>query len=319
MANGIINPGELDLNLLWALDALLSERHVSRAAERIHLGQPAMSAALKRLRFIFKDELLVRQGNQYQLTTLAAELEQPVHDVISQVGRLFTHRPSFDPATSERKFVICAGEYASDVLVSQILDKVMREAPGVRIDMQRAGPGRYDEFREGAIDIYITAPEMTRDTPLADLDGRVVFRDRWLCAVSRDNLEVGDVLTLQQYEALSQIGYGGEGRPRPPDKIQILEWAEPRKIDVWTHSFLSIPSILRGSRMFAIIPVLIGNMLMPSGVVRLIELPFEPPPIEYRMYWPLMYETDPGNVWLRQLLLECVAELGVDHIQEPIR
>src|SRR5215471_10447572 len=108
-----MNLAQIDLNLLVSLDALLAERHVTRASERVGLSQPAMSSALARLRILFGDELLVRVGREYQLTELALELREPLRQLLQLAEETVQRRPSFNPATDRRVFTVVASDYSA--------------------------------------------------------------------------------------------------------------------------------------------------------------------------------------------------------------
>ena len=123
------NLGRVDLNLLVALEALIDEANVTRAGERVHLSQPAMSDALQRLRRLFGDELLVRVGRQYQLTAFGIELREPLHELVQMAGDIIQRREMFDPATDLRTFNVVASEYSIYLLVQPLLRRVARGAP----------------------------------------------------------------------------------------------------------------------------------------------------------------------------------------------
>src|SRR5688572_29628258 len=127
---------EIDLNLMVVLDALLEERHVTRAATRLGLSQPAMSRSLGRLRKLVGDPLLVRAGHELVPTPRALELGEPLRAMLDGVRRMLETAPPFDAATAERTFVIMANEYAQIALAPAVLDRVRARAPGVRIDLR---------------------------------------------------------------------------------------------------------------------------------------------------------------------------------------
>ena len=126
----------LDLNLLVSLDALLAERSVSRAAERLSLSQPSLSASLARLRRHFRDDLLVRVGNRYELTPLAAQLAEQTASALAAVARVFASEPDFDPATAEREFTVLISDYAITVL-GPPLAALLQQAPHVRLRLHQ--------------------------------------------------------------------------------------------------------------------------------------------------------------------------------------
>ena len=128
-----INLRKYDLNLLVALHALLRERSVTRAGERLGLSQSAMSSELRRLRQMFGDDLLVRVGRQNHLTALARELVEPVEQIVTAIGQTISRRPSFEPASETRTFTISMSDYAAWALLHPLVQRLQEEAPGITV------------------------------------------------------------------------------------------------------------------------------------------------------------------------------------------
>src|SRR5215218_10519192 len=139
-----VNLASLDLNLLVSLDALLQERSVTRAAARMGLSQPALSASLARLRRHFGDELLTRVGNEYRLSPLAAQLKELARLALSGVERVFTAQPEFDPASSRREFSLLVSDYIVAVLGDTIAELLAEEAPHARLRFIANTPAAVD-------------------------------------------------------------------------------------------------------------------------------------------------------------------------------
>src|SRR5579859_5304064 len=128
-----MNLRQVNLNLLVALHALMTQRNVTRAAEAVGLTQSAMSGELRRLRALFGDQLLVRVGRDYQLTPLAEELVEPVSDIMSAVEHTLSRRLTFNPAADERSFSVAMSDYAMVVLLQPVLQRLVREAPRITL------------------------------------------------------------------------------------------------------------------------------------------------------------------------------------------
>ena len=139
----------LDLNLLVALDALLSEKSVTRAASKLNITQPAMSGALARLRDYFEDPLVVQVGRQMELTPLAVSLVAPVHDIILRIDSAIATEPAFEPRESKRHFSITASDYVIRVFLLDVLKRVHREAPGVSFEFHQSTGPRTGRARVG--------------------------------------------------------------------------------------------------------------------------------------------------------------------------
>src|SRR6266542_2632100 len=168
---------ELDLNLLVALEALLVERNVTKAGERIGLSQPGMSAALSRLRRHFDDELLVRVGRDYELTPLAQELCGPLEELIADMERVLDQRATFDPSTATRTFKICLSDYAMLVLVHPLLERLECEASGIDVQFHPLELAPTVEEPPRDVDLTIIPSAYPTAGELEEL-----FTDRWVVA-----------------------------------------------------------------------------------------------------------------------------------------
>src|SRR5689334_614172 len=203
-----LNLGRVDLNLLVALEALLDEANVTRAAERVHLSQPAMSDALQRLRRLFGDELLVRVGRQYQLTAFALELQEPLHELVQMAGDIIQRREVFDPVRDSRTFNVVASEYAAYILLQPVLQRLAHAAPGLSLRLQRSTPGEPEKMTSDlmmGLWPSIGAGEL-------GLQSEILFHDRWVCIVWSGNNRVGDTLNLQEYMRQPHAVYQASAR-----------------------------------------------------------------------------------------------------------
>ena len=207
-----MNLGGLDLNLLVALDALLSERSVTRAAQRVGLSQPGMSNALGRLRRLLNDPLLVRQGATLVPTARAEALIGPVHEALELIRRALDAPLRFDPATDRRSFRLSCSDYSVLMLIGPLVRALAADAPGVVVEVlpRLADAGR--ALLNGDVDLVIEPPEIMGDT---DLESLRLWDDRWECCVWEGNTRVGERMTMERYTALGHLIYsmGGAGQP----------------------------------------------------------------------------------------------------------
>lgn len=191
----------IDLNLLVILDALLEERHVSRAAERLSMTQPAVSHALNRLRDLLDDPLLVRSGNQMQLTRRAFELAGPLREILGGVRRLVLG-DDFDPANAELELRLGMSDYGAWVVLPRLLPVLRREAPGIHLDVRQASRGGMAEQvasgeLDGALGVFPMLPEGLRVQRL--------FEERFVCLCSRETLGGRKRLDLEDYLAAPHL------------------------------------------------------------------------------------------------------------------
>ncbi len=304
-----VTVGTLDLNLLPALQALLEERHVTRAAQRVNLSQPAMSDVLGRLRRYFDDELLVRRGNQYELTRLAVTLLPRVSDALDEVQRVANAEDDFDPSTSERTFDLVATSYALAVIVDPLAARLRREAPRTRLRVRgfSSAVRNLDEVVRGTDGIVIPESDsaLYQSVPL--------FDDRWVliaaagselarrcvgrCASPAD-LEAGSwVVSFDQASTGSPVGY-----------LATALGISPRA-DLLVEDFLVLPMLVAESDRIALVQERTLRLHAPLKGVEIISVPVTMPPLRERFWWHPSQDRLPDHRWLRWVITEVAADL----------
>lgn len=298
--------GHLDLNLLAALDALLQERHVTHAAERTGLSQPAMSRALGRLRRIFNDDILVRVGNELYPTPYATELVEPVHDLMEGIYELVKYKPHFDPKTDHRVFSVAASDYSIYLLLLPLASIIAKETPGISLEILQLHPDSFHQLQQGELDLVFG-----RQPEGCNLPSTVILEDRYMCAVWSGNTEVGDCLTLEQFLELPHLAHQlGSGVLASSAKA-IMERAGIRQANAVTvESFFILPFLLPETSFVTLLPYNIGRRLNSAVPIRMLEAPFEIDPIHMPMSWHPRSTEDPGHIWLRTKLEEISKEVA---------
>jgi DNA-binding transcriptional LysR family regulator len=298
---GALNLAGLDMNLVVALRALLEERGVTRAGQRIGLSQPAMSAALARLRRHFGDELLSREGASYELTALGAVLLDRARAACDLLERVFASQAQFDPAREEREFTILASDYAVAVFGARFARVVSEQAPGVRLAFRQV-PAQITEDPAGllsTVDGLLMPYGVISDLPAVEL-----YRDRWVCVVARDNPEVGERLTLGQLAELPWAAYQRVHDATVGRQLSMLG-VEPR-VQVSVDSFQLLPAMVAGTRRIAMVHALLAGRLGRDSGIRVMECPFEAVPVHEALWWHPVHAHDAGHRWLR----ETAAQVG---------
>lgn len=290
----------MDLNLLFALDALLAERSVTRAGRRVGLSQPAMSNALARLRRQFDDPLMVRVGRELALTHTAETLIEPVREILSSIEGLVERRPEFVPATSARSFSISGSDYATMVLIAPFLRALAVEAPGVSIHLVPRSSSAEHLLQNDSVDLVIEPRELLNSAKYPSLH---LFTDRWVCAVDRDNHDVGDTLSMDQYVALSHLVYSiGPNEQLNLADQYLQDLGVNRHIEASVESFLLVPFLLEGSDLVSVILERIAVRLGESTSIRTVRAPIALPDISESAFWHPRRTRDPGHRWLRERL-----------------
>jgi DNA-binding transcriptional LysR family regulator len=296
-----------DLNLLVALDALLTERNVTRAGLRLNLSQSAMSGALARLRHYFRDELLVPVGRQMVLTPVAEGLVAPVRDILLQIRGTLGSRPRFDPATAKRHLSLAASDYVAEILVADVLRRARREAPHITFELRPVGRRANEDLESGELD-FLISPEgfVSSDQPTD-----VLFEDTYTCVVWAGNTSVGTSLTIDEYLDLGHVVVNLAGaEPRSNYDEQFLRRSGyKRRVEVSVPAFSLAPQLVIGTDRATTITTRLAAKYAKTLPLRLIPLPIALPPMVEMLQWHKVHEYDPAHHWFRRLLKEAVATL----------
>jgi LysR family transcriptional regulator, nod-box dependent transcriptional activator len=292
---------KLDLNLLTALKALLTEKNVTRAGESVHITQPAMSGVLARLREYFGDPLIVQVGRKMELTPLAESLVEPLTDALLRIDATITTRPEFNPLTTNRRFSVVASDYSINVLLLEVLRRVHREAPGLSVEFRTPSESAPTELEEGEVD-FIINPE-SQNSPMQS--GVVLFEDSYVIVVDADNHAVGDSIGIEQYLALRHVAFksGKYGLPQLESWV-ANRYGDERRVEVITHSFSLLPRLVVGTARIATMHTRLAQQCAGTLPVRLVKPTFEIPRLVEVLQWHKYRDLDPGSMWFRDMIIE---------------
>jgi DNA-binding transcriptional LysR family regulator len=296
----------IDLNLLVALGALLEERNLTRAGEKTSMSQPAMSGALARLRRHFDDELLVRDGRQYELTPLAHRLLPDVRDALRQVERTLEARPEFDLA-STRTFSLAMSDYAVTVLVDRLLHRVRELAPGVGLTVSPV-PTDMHESDRGLLQHDMVIGPMGVPFPG---ESEEIFRDRFVCIVDPGNSRlVRGVLSLADFGELPQaVATFGQRDVLNQAELALMELGVPRHVQVTTVGWLPLPFVVAGTDLVAVLPERLATRVAGTAGVAVCEPPFGTIELIEAAWWHPTRSGDQAVRWLRSITAEVAARL----------
>ena len=290
----------IDLNLLIALDVLLAERNVTRAAERLHMTQSATSGVLARLREYFDDQLLVPVGRSLRLTPRAESLIQPVRDIILRVDSTLGVRPDFELATAERRFVIIASDYVSNVLLAEVLRRIAKVAPGLSFDIRPSASGMAQDLEQGRVDFLVTPAHLT----LPDHPQLVLFDDTYHVIACAQHPDLQDGITLEQYRSLGHVVYQNELGINPWfEQWYANQHGNTRRVEVITHGFVLMPRFIVGTTRVATVQTRLAIQFRQSMPVRLYPPPLETPRLTEVLQWHRYRNDDPGIQWVQEQIL----------------
>jgi LysR family nod box-dependent transcriptional activator len=297
---------KLDLNLLICLDALLAEKNVSRAADRIFLSQPAMSSALARLRAYFEDEIVVQVGRTMVVTPFAQTLAKPVRDVLLQMQAITAWRPDFDLAKSDRRISIEASDYTTAVFMVKVFERAWREAPRMQFDLRLLSPTYMEELDSGVVDLLIIPNVLVSNDHPSDS----LFSDTWSCVIWNGNSLVGNRVSLEQYLKLGHVITEWGGRMMALDETLMSQFGYSRRREIIAPSFSLTPQLVVRTDRIATVQTRLATFMARQWPLRVIPCPVEIPVIEETVQWHKYQERDPAILWFRQLLKSVGTELG---------
>jgi DNA-binding transcriptional LysR family regulator len=300
----LMNLASLDLNLLVALDALLKEASVSRAAMRIGLSQPAASHALQRLRDVLGDPLLVRVGAKMELTPRAQGLRGPLAQVLDQVRGLLIP-DQFDAARSERHFRLMMPDLAVELLVPPLMEKISRLAPNVRLDVVPwRGPAIFSTEFARTIDLVISIGNAFKG-----FHRQLLYTDRDALAVRRGHPAGAKIARRDVFLNARHIAVVIRGRNTDLIDDWLLSKGIERRIALVVPGYIEALHIVARTDFVAFVPGRLIAALAKSLSLKAISPPLDPGIDEQYLFYPTRAQFDPGSIWLRKMMLETGREL----------
>ncbi|MFD8567217.1 LysR family transcriptional regulator [Streptomyces sp. NPDC059639] len=290
----MVHMERVDLNLIGPLAALLTERHVSRAAELAGMSQPAMSRALQRLRDTFGDELLVRAPGGYQLTPRAERVQQRLGAVVPRLETLFAPE-TFEPASAAEAFRIAGTDYAS-AFVPALFRRVFTESPGSTLEFGRWHDGIVEDIDHGRVDLLFHAA----GSASSGLRTEHLFDDPFRCVMARDHpLAGGERPSLDAYldSAHIVVGTVGGRQSAIDDPLERLDRPRRAGLSVPYHSVAA--RAVAGTSLIATLPHRIAVEYASDPALRIVPAPREITPLRYHMAWHPRLDDDPAQRWLR--------------------
>ncbi len=298
-----INLSRVDLNLLVAFDALLTERNVTKAAARVGLGQSAMSHNLARLRQLFDDELLVRAPNGMRPTPRALALADRVRIALSGIEALVTRADEFDPATSERTFHVALPDSTEMLFGAELLALVCERAPGIRFRFHSTDERQLlEEIDADRIDLGIgigTFPEGQ-----VHHKRKLLATDSYLCLFNAAKVGFEPPISLEDYVRLPHVLTSLRKGERGVVDDALERIGLSRKVALITPRFVAVPFLVAGSPVVTTMHSRLAEFFARELDLALSPVPVELPEVTVSMLWHASYDNDPGHAWLRKTIVE---------------
>jgi DNA-binding transcriptional LysR family regulator len=297
----MINPNNLDLNLLRVFDALLREKSVSGAAERLHLSQPALSNALNRLRDALQDPLFVRTRNGMEPTALAIQLQVPLQQGLSAIRAALEQGTQFDPADAERTFTLIMNDVGEITFLPPLLRHISRHAPGITLNVVELGREEYeDSLDSGSADLAIGRIKLAET-----FRSQLVHFSTYVAVMSADHPladQPGDKIDFDSYMTARHVAVIPRGATGNPIDKSLGTNADQRHIALSVPHTTVLSAILPDTDLVATVPDKCIEALCIDGRLVWRALPFPVEPNMVYQWWHKRQESDAGHRWLRELV-----------------
>lgn len=295
----------VDIKMLSVFDEMYRSKSVSRTAEKLDLGQPAISMVLAKFRRHYGDPLFVRTGDGMEPTPLADAIIGPIRQALTTLHLTLQHRASFEPSGSDRMFALCMTDIGQRVIMPKLLTHLRSAAPSVRIDLSYVSERTPKDLESGEVDLAVGF--------LSGLDAgffqQGLFSERFVCMVSTRHPRLsGTSLTVAQFESESHLVVATQGTGHGIIDKTLQDLGITRKIGLRIPNFLGVVSNIIDTEYLAIVPYRFGETIVTTNATKLLELPFEVPPYRVMQHWHSRYALDPGLVWLRKTVSELFRE-----------
>lgn len=289
----------IDLNLLVVLRALLTERHVTRAATRVGLSQSATSHALARLRELFGDPLLVRSGRALSLTPRAARLLPLLDRGLGELQLAVSGEPEFQPRTARRTFSLGMADYLQALIIGPLLRRIAKRAPGIDLSVV-VFPNLRELVESGRIDLALTVSS----SELRGLSHEPLFEEGFMCMVRRGHPRIKKVLSLETYLAERHVVIAPGGTPGTLVDNVLAQHGLERRTALRVTNFLIAPVVVSQTDFINTMPTRLARQLASTYALRLVPAPIELPQFEYCLMWHPRLDNDPAQRWLREIVAE---------------
>jgi DNA-binding transcriptional LysR family regulator len=301
------NLSRLDLNLLVAFDALLTERSVTRAAARIGLGQSAMSHNLGRLRALFGDELLTRGADGMRPTPRALALIDPVRVTLAQIQAAVLQREAFNPATAERTFRVGLADSIEVAIVPGLMARLRREAPGVALRLRPLNQLTVlDDLDSGALDLGIGVFGHGQ----VHHKRRPLYTDSFLCLFNPALLGFQRPISLENYLSVPHVltSLGDDAHGAVDEALAKLKLK--RTVALVTPGFLAVPFVVARAPLMTTMPLRLARYFAEAFQLATSPAPVELPSLAVSLLWHASFDHDPGHIWLRQTISAVAVEVA---------
>lgn len=297
----------IDLNLLVALDALLDERSVTRAALRLRMSQPAASRALARLRKLFADALLVEGRDGYSLSARASEIQPKLRRMLAGMSELLEAR-TFDPVSATGRLRICLADLEAATLVPGLLARLATEAPALDLDIIPPGATLFETIENDEVEAIVG---VINDAP-AGINRRALYDEGFVTLMRTDHPLAGGKLTLDRYAKAGHIVVSITGQGPTQIDLALARLGRQRRVTTRVSSFLAAMEIAARTDLIVTLPSRLATIAAQTGRFRALPPPLDIGKFTMSLVWHARHQDEPRHIWLRQLIVDAAKPLGRD-------
>ncbi len=293
-----------DMNLLRVLDALLEDPSTVRAGERLGLSQPAVSAALGRLRKALGDDLFFRRGKALEPTQYALTLKNDLQQILERVENLIKEPDTFDPTTSDVSFRISGSDFFAELLMPRLAERLQVLAPKLRVHLVDLVPDSYVE----TLDRYEVDLAIVPHTSLPDwVESRPVFKSSFSVIARKDHprlkregLSGGDVVPIDLFCDVGHVLFSPEGNSRAMGDKALAKVGRERRVIMTMPIFSGVYRAVAGSDLIALLPTALAHHVADAAGLRVYRAPMPVPTVQLCMIWHRRYSASASHSWLRE-------------------
>lgn len=297
-----MNIASIDLNLLRIFDALMQERSVTRAGERVGLSQPAVSAALNRLRYMLGDQLFVREGNAMVPTPRAVTLSPVVREAMARIEQVLSEQAIFDPEKSTRTFRLLGSDYFSSMLMPDLSARFRQAAPNALLQFLDGGPrAMAHALSDGAVDLTLGPPiDIPEWTAF-----QFLFKSRLVAAAAENGplakagVAAGDTIPIDLFCALPQAMCSTDGGLSTTVDAALAAGGRKRQVVLTLPHFHAVAMALSRGDLVGSLPAQFAELAAKQLGLTIYELPVGHEEMDIGMYWHRRFDRDGAHLWLR--------------------
>ncbi len=291
---------KLDLEWLTVFDEIYQSSSVSRAAETLGIAQATASIALNKLRLHFNDKLFIRTSQGMLPTPYAKSIYPSLKDVVERLEQVRTSRAAFDPASSSRSFRICMTDLSEVVLLPLLANYLRRRAPGIHIEVETISADSRRRLEEGDVDLAVGfLPHLE-----AGFHERTLVEETFVCMAAKDHPRIQAKISKTAFLAEGHIVIHSSGTGHAVVERVMAQRKIQRNIVLRLPSTLGVARIVAGSELLVVVPRGAGDTFATQEQVKLLTPPVQLPSYAVKLHWHERFHADPGNVWLRRILVE---------------